>query len=61
MWADGNLFVDVKPALRFGLEYSWFRQRYADADLVAPTAFFTYDGKPIADNHRVQLSAFYLF
>ena len=46
-WADVNLFGDVTPAVRIGLEYAWFRDQYVDGN--APV------------NHRVQLSAFYLF
>jgi hypothetical protein len=46
-FADGNLFVDATQSIRFGLEYAWFRQTYLDG--VKGT------------NHRVQLSAFYLF
>jgi hypothetical protein len=46
-WINGNLFWDVTPAVRFGLEYAYYKQRYADG--VA------------AHDHRVQLSGFYLF
>lgn len=46
-WADGNLFVDVTPAVRFGLGFSWFNQTYVDAT--------------DATNYRVQMSAFLLF
>ena len=46
-WADVNLFGDVTPAVRLGLEYAWFRDQYVDGN--APV------------NHRVQFSAFYLF
>lgn len=46
-WFDVNLFGDITPAVRIGLEYAWFRDQYADGNT------------PI--NHRVQLSAFYLF
>jgi len=46
-WADGNLFVDVTAAVRLGLEYALFLDHYADGT----------DAK----NHRVQLSAFYIF
>jgi hypothetical protein len=46
-WADGNLLVDVNAAVRFGLEYAYFRQTYLD-------------GKTAHDN-RVQLSGFYIF
>jgi hypothetical protein len=46
-WADANFFWDANPALRFGLEYSWTRQTYAD--------------NTDATNHRVQFSAFYIF
>lgn len=46
-WADVNLFGDVTPAVRLGLEYALFDDHYADGiDAV---------------DHRVQLSAFYLF
>jgi hypothetical protein len=46
-FADGNLFVDATEAIRFGLEYAWFRQTYLDG--VQGT------------NHRVQFSGFYIF
>lgn len=46
-WADVNLFADVLPGLRIGAEYSWFWQLYND-DVEA-------------ENHRFQLSAFYIF
>jgi len=46
-WADGNVFVDANAAVRFGLEYAWTRQTYLDGAR--------------ATNHRVQLSAFYMF
>jgi hypothetical protein len=46
-FADGNLFVDATQAIRFGLEYAWFRQTYLDG--VKGT------------NHRVQFSGFYIF
>lgn len=46
-WADANVFWDVMPALRLGLEYSFFRHTYADG--------------VDADNHRVHLVALYMF
>lgn len=46
-WADVNLFWDVTPAVRLGVEYSWFYQKYGDGIE--------------ATNHRGQLSAFFLF
>jgi hypothetical protein len=46
-WADGNLFWDVDGSVRFGAEYAYFQQHYADGQS--------------AKNHRVQLSGFYLF
>jgi hypothetical protein len=46
-WANGNFFWDVVPAVRVGVGYSWTRQHYGDGVL--------------AQNHRVQCSAFYLF
>ena len=46
-WADGNVFVDVTPALRFGGEFAWTQQHYVDATN--------------ATNLRAQLSAFFLF
>jgi len=46
-WADGNLFWDIDGAMRVGAEYAYFRQKYADGQA--------------AENHRVQLSAFYVF
>jgi hypothetical protein len=44
---NANIFADVTPAIRLGLGYSWYQDNYADG-----TASI---------NHRVQLSAFYLF
>jgi hypothetical protein len=46
-WADANLFVDANAAVRFGLEYAYFKQTYLDG--VKGT------------NSRVQFSAFYIF
>ncbi len=46
-WADGNLFIDATPAVRFGLEYAYFLEQYTDGAQ--------------AENHRIQLSAFYIF
>lgn len=46
-WADGNLFVDATPALRFGLEYAYFSQTYVDG--------------VNATNHRFQFSGYFLF
>jgi hypothetical protein len=46
-WADANLFVDLNPAVRFGLEYAYFWQKYLD--------------QTKGSNTRVQFSAFYIF
>ena len=46
-WVDANLFADVTPSVRLGLEYAWFDDHYVD-------------GKD-AINHHIQLSAWYLF
>lgn len=46
-WADVNLFWDVSPAMRWGLEYAYFHQTYADGQG--------------ASDRRLQLSAFLLF
>jgi hypothetical protein len=46
-FADANLFWDATPAVRLGLEYAWFHDNFTD--------------NTFADNHRVQLSAFYIF
>jgi hypothetical protein len=46
-WADGNLFFAANDAVRFGLEYAWFRQTYLDGVK--------------ANDKRVQFSAFYVF
>jgi len=46
-WADGNLFVDLTPAVRLGAEFSWFNQTYVD----------TTD----ATDYRGQFSAFFIF
>ncbi|MEO8548916.1 MAG: hypothetical protein ABI678_03060 [Kofleriaceae bacterium] len=46
-WADGNVMADLTPAVRVGLEYSWYNQTYAD--------------NTDATDHRVQGSIFYIF
>ena len=46
-WYDGNLFIDVTPAVRLGAEFAVFDQTYVDG----------VDAK----NYRVQGSAFYIF
>ncbi len=46
-WADGNLFIDLNPALRLGLEVAWFSQKLVDDST--------------RKNYRMQASAFYLF
>jgi hypothetical protein len=46
-WADGNLFWSVTPALRFGAEYAYYRETFANGDVVK--------------NHRGQFSGFFLF
>ena len=46
-WGDANLFWNVTPALRFGAEYAYYRQTYADGVVVK--------------NHRAQFSGFLLF
>ena len=46
-WFDVNLFADVTPQVRVGLEYANFNDTYADG--------------VHAINHRGQMSAFYLF
>ncbi|NBV76419.1 MAG: hypothetical protein EBR59_10815, partial [Methylococcaceae bacterium] len=46
-WVDGNLFVEAMPGLRLGIEYAYLLDRYAD--------------NVTAVDHRVQLSAFYMF
>jgi hypothetical protein len=46
-WADANVFWDATNAVRFGLEYAWFRQTRVNGDQ--------------ATNNRVQFSAYYLF
>ncbi len=46
-FVDGNIFLDVTPAVRFGLEYGLFKQTYVDGT--------------DATNHRVQLSAYFIF
>jgi hypothetical protein len=47
-WADANVFWDATNAIRFGVEYAWFRQtRVANNDQ--------------ATDNRVQFSAYYLF
>jgi hypothetical protein len=46
-WFDVNVFYDATESLRLGAEYANFNDRYADGIH--------------AVNHRVQLSAFFLF
>jgi hypothetical protein len=46
-WVDGNLFVEANSAIRFGLEYAYYQQKFLDGST----------GK----NSRVQFSAFYIF
>ncbi|HEX2658427.1 MAG TPA: hypothetical protein VHU40_09150 [Polyangia bacterium] len=46
-FADGNVFVDVNKAVRFGLEFAWFKQKFVD--------------NSTAKNYRTQLSMFYIF
>jgi len=46
-WADGNIFVDLNPALRLGFEGAWFSQKYVDDST--------------RKNYRMQASAFYIF
>ena len=46
-WFDVNLFGDITPAVRLGLEYANFNDQYVDGTH--------------AINHRVQMSAFYIF
>ncbi|HEX4457938.1 MAG TPA: hypothetical protein VIA18_08200 [Polyangia bacterium] len=50
-FADANLFADILPSVRLGLEYAYFRDTYSDTAV----------GSTFAVHHRVQLSAFYLF
>ena len=47
VWWDANVFADVTPAIRFGLEYSHFQQ--------------TYGSGVQAPDQRVQLSGFFIF
>ncbi len=46
-FADGNLFLDVTPAVRFGFEFAWTDQTFVD--------------KTDAIDYRGQFSAFFLF
>ena len=46
-WFDVNLFGDITPAVRLGLEYANFNDQYVDGTH--------------AINHRIQMSAFYIF
>jgi hypothetical protein len=46
-WFDGNLFFDLTPAVRFGLEYAFFQQKRGDGQ------------KP--KNARLQFSTWYVF
>jgi len=46
-WADGNIFIDLNPALRLGFEGAWFSQKFVDDST--------------RKNYRLQTSAFYIF
>ncbi len=46
-WFDANVFADLTRAVRFGVEYAHIDDHYNDG--------------ATATNHRVQLSAFYIF
>jgi hypothetical protein len=46
-WADGNVFADVTPAMRLGVEYAWFQDKYVDGNS--------------GTNHRVQFSAWFIY
>ncbi len=46
-WADANLFVQPLPSVRIGLEYAYFRDKYVDG--------------VVAENHRGQVSGFFIF
>jgi hypothetical protein len=46
-WADGNIFVELNPAVRLGFEGAWFNQKFVDGST--------------RKNYRLQASAFYLF
>jgi len=52
-FADFNVFGDITPQVRLGAEYAYFSDHYAGADVkTAPVD---------AVNHRVQVSAFFIF
>jgi hypothetical protein len=46
-WFDANLFMDVTPALRLGLEYANFNDKYVDG--------------VHSINHRGQFSAWFIY
>jgi hypothetical protein len=46
-WGDGVLFYELNPAVKFGLEYAYYWQKYLDGTK--------------GTNNRVQFSAFYVF
>jgi len=46
-WVDGNLFVDLNPAVRFGAEYAYTKQTFLDDST--------------RTNHRIQVSSFFIF
>lgn len=46
-WGDAVLFAELNPAVRFGLEYAYFWQKYLDGTK--------------GSNTRLQFSAFYVF
>lgn len=46
-WAEGNLFVDATPAVRFGFGFSWYNQQFVDGSE--------------ATNYRAQLSGWFIF
>jgi hypothetical protein len=46
-WVSANYFVDPTAAIRFGVEYAYFHQKYLSGD--------------VGKNSRVQFSMFYIF
>ena len=55
-FADACLFVDVTSNVRFGLEYAWYGQESSDPKSTDPKK-----RNVQSENHRSQLSAFYIF
>lgn len=62
LWADVNLFGDVTPSVRLGLEYAYWNDAQNDVTGKLGTPMGSSAQESVtANNHRVQFSAWYLF